>query len=96
VSAGADCWRTFYQVQTDEPGPTAWPITGATFVLLQKAQDQPAQGAATLKFFDWAYSNGDKTAGELDYIVLPSAVKAMIRKAWGSVKDASGRTVAMK
>jgi phosphate transport system substrate-binding protein len=96
AASGADWSRTFYQVLTDEPGATAWPITGATFVLLQKVQDKPAQGAATLKFFDWAYANGDKAAGELDYIVLPPAVKAMIRKAWGAVKDTSGKTVAMK
>jgi len=96
AAAGADWSKSFYQVLTDEPGKNAWPITGATFVLLQKVQDKPGQGTATLKFFDWAYVNGDKAAGELDYIVLPDAVKTMIRKEWGSLKDASGKTIAMK
>jgi phosphate transport system substrate-binding protein len=96
AAAGADWSKTFYQVLTDEPGKNAWPITGATFVLLQKVQDKPGQATATLKFFDWAYANGDKAAGELDYIVLPDAVKMMIRKEWGALKDSSGKTIAMK
>ena len=81
---------------TDEPGKNAWPITGATFVLMQKVQDKPAQGAAAIRFFDWSYTNGDKAAGDIDYIVLPESVKTLIRKEWGTIKDASGKTVAMK
>jgi phosphate transport system substrate-binding protein len=96
AAAGADWSRTFYQVLTDEPGKNAWPITGATFVLLQKVQDKPGQGTATVKFFDWAYANGDKAAGELDYIVLPEAVKTMIRKEWGDLKDGSGKAIATR
>jgi phosphate transport system substrate-binding protein len=96
AAAGAEWAKSFYQVLTDEPGKNAWPITGATFVLMQKVQDKPAQATATLKFFDWAYSNGDKAAGDIDYIVLPEAVKTMIRKEWGNVKDEAGKPVAMK
>ncbi len=95
AAAGADWTKSFYQVLTDEPGQNAWPITGATFVLMQRVQDKPAQGTATLRFFDWSFSHGDKAAGDIDYIVLPAAVKALIRKEWGSLKDASGRTVAL-
>ena len=96
AAAGADWTKSFYQVLTDEPGKNAWPITGATFVLMQRVQDKPAQGAAALKFFDWSYANGDKAASDIDYIVLPESVKALIRKEWGTIKDASGKTVAMK
>jgi phosphate transport system substrate-binding protein len=62
---------------------------------MQRVQDKPAQGAATLRFFDWSFSNGDKAAGDIDYIVLPASVKALIRKEWGSLKDASGKAVAL-
>ena len=96
AAAGADWTKSFYQVLTDEPGKNAWPITGATFVLMQRVQDKPAQGAAALKFFDWSYANGDKAAGDIDYIVLPQSVKDLIRKEWGTIKDTSGKTVAMK
>jgi len=96
AAAGADWSKTYYQVLTDEPGKDSWPITGATFVLLQKTQDKPAQGAAVMKFFDWAFANGDKAAAELDYVSLPESLKAQIRKTWTEVKDASGKTVAFK
>jgi phosphate transport system substrate-binding protein len=96
AAAGADWSRTFYQVLTEQPGKSAWPLTGATFILMQKAQAQPTQAAATLKFFDWAFANGDPAASELEYVPLPDSVKAMVRKHWGEVKDASGKIVAFK
>ncbi|MET0382361.1 MAG: phosphate ABC transporter substrate-binding protein PstS [Burkholderiaceae bacterium] len=96
AAAAADWSKSYYQVLTDEPGKDAWPITGATFVLIHKAQDKPAQGAAVLKFFDWAYGNGDKAAAELDYVSLPDALKAQVRKQWAEVKDGSGKSIALK
>ena len=63
---------------TNQPGKESWPITGATFILMHKAQDKPAQAATTLKFFDWAYKNGDKTADDLDYVPMPDRVKDTI------------------
>ncbi|HXS30966.1 MAG TPA: hypothetical protein VN755_09045, partial [Steroidobacteraceae bacterium] len=96
AAAGAEWSKTFYQVLTNQPGKDSWPITGATFILMQKVQDKPAQAAASLKFFEWAYKNGDKTADDLDYVPMPAAVKTIIEKAWGDIKDASGKTVAYK
>ncbi|HEY8358287.1 MAG TPA: phosphate ABC transporter substrate-binding protein PstS [Ramlibacter sp.] len=96
AAAGADWSKTFYQVLTNQPGAQSWPITGATFILMHKAQDKPAQAAAALKFFDWAYKNGDKTADDLDYVPMPAPVKAQIQKLWGTaIKDASGKNVAL-
>ena len=91
AAAGADWNKTFYQVLTDQPGKDAWPITGATFILMHKVQDKPAQAAAVLKFFDWAYKEGDKMAADLDYVTLPDNVKALVRKQWGEIKDAGGK-----
>jgi len=96
AAAGADWSKSFYQVLTDQPGKDSWPITGATFILMHKSQDKPAQATTTLKFFDWAYKNGDKTAGELDYVPMPDKVKGAIATAWGEIKDASGKPVAIK
>ncbi|RDI25215.1 phosphate ABC transporter substrate-binding protein (PhoT family) [Pseudacidovorax intermedius] len=94
AAAGADWNKSFYQVLTNQPGDGAWPITGATFILMHKVQDKPAQGTTVLKFFDWAYKNGDKTADDLDYVPMPDAVKATIRKSWDGIKDGSGKVVA--
>ncbi|MDR5878522.1 phosphate ABC transporter substrate-binding protein PstS [Caballeronia sp. LZ032] len=95
AAAGADWSKSFYQILTDEPGKNAWPIVGATFVLLHATQDKPAQGTETLKFFDWAFKNGGQAANDLDYISLPDSVVAEIKTQWkAKVKDASGKSVA--
>ncbi|NNU43254.1 phosphate ABC transporter substrate-binding protein PstS [Ramlibacter montanisoli] len=97
AAAGADWSKSYYQILTNQPGAQSWPITGATFILMHKAQDKPEQAVAALKFFDWAYKNGDKTADELDYVPMPVAVKAQVEKLWSNqIKDASGKTVAFK
>jgi phosphate transport system substrate-binding protein len=96
AAAGADWSKTFYQVLTDQPGKDTWPLSGATFIMMHKAQDKPVQGSNALKFFEWAFGNGDTMASELEYVPLPDSVKALVRKQWGDVKDASGKPVAYK
>ncbi|WP_412026224.1 phosphate ABC transporter substrate-binding protein PstS [Burkholderia cepacia] len=94
AAAGANWSKSFYQILTDEPGKDAWPVVGATFVLLYAKQDKPDQGKETLKFFDWAFKNGNQAATELDYISLPDPVVSEIRKQWkAKVKDASGKAL---
>jgi len=95
AAAGAEWNKSFYQVLTEQPGRDAWPITGATFILMHKVQDKPANAANALKFFDWAYANGDKMAAELEYVTLPDSLKALIHKQWAdNIKDASGKAIA--
>jgi phosphate transport system substrate-binding protein len=95
AAAGADWSKSFYQILTNESGKDAWPVVGATFVLLHTTQDKPAQGAETLKFFDWAFKNGQKAADDLDYISLPASVVTTIRAQWKSrIKDSSGKMIA--
>ena len=96
AAAGADWARSFYQILTNQPGKDSWPLTGATFILMHKAQDKPAEAASALKFFAWAYKNGDKMADDLDYVPMPDVVKTQIEKSWGDIKDTSGKAVAFK
>ena len=96
AAAGADWSKSFYQILTNQPGKASWPITGATFILMHKSQDKPQQASATLKFFDWAYQTGDKTAADLDYVPMPDSVKGIIMKSWDNIKDASGKAIALK
>ena len=96
AAAGADWSKSFYQVLTEQAGKDAWPISGATFILMHKVQDKPGQASAALKFFDWAYANGDKAAADLDYVSLPDSLKTLVRAKWATIKDASGKTVATK
>jgi len=96
AAAGADWNKSFYQILTNQPGKDAWPISGATFILMHLKQDKPANATETLKFFSWAYKNGDATAAALDYVPMPKNVIATIEKSWGEIKDNSGKPVAFK
>ncbi|MBB3006265.1 MULTISPECIES: phosphate ABC transporter substrate-binding protein PstS [Cupriavidus] len=94
AAAGADWSKSYYQILTNQPGKDAWPIAGATFILVHKNQEKPAQGTEVLKFFDWAYKSGANMAAELDYVPLPENVVNQIRSTWKtSVKDASGKAL---
>jgi phosphate transport system substrate-binding protein len=96
AAAGADWAKSFYQILTNQPGKDAWPISGATFILMHTKQDKPANATEVLKFFSWAYVNGDKTAADLDYVPMPKPVIGAIEKAWGEIKDNAGKPVAFK
>jgi phosphate transport system substrate-binding protein len=76
----------------DQPGDNTWPIVSATFIELPKNPKDPTRSANVMKFFDWAYKDGDKAAANLEYIPLPEPVKESIRKAWRSeVKGPDGK-----
>ena len=96
ASAGADWAKSFYQILTEQAGKDSWPISGATFIMMHTKQDKPAQATHALKFFDWAYSSGDKMADDLDYVPMPDAVKAAIRQSWSKITDGAGKAVAVK
>jgi len=95
AAANAD-WKnapTFYQILTDQPGKNAWPIAGASFILMHAKQDKPQNAAEVLKFFAWCFRNGQKLAEDLDYVPLPDSVVKLIEDAWKSqIKDASGKS----
>ncbi len=94
AAAGAD-WNksAFYEILTNQSGKDSWPITGATFILMHKVQDKPAQAAEALKFFAWAYKNGAGMADELDYVPLPDSLVKLIQTSWSQIKDASGKPI---
>jgi phosphate transport system substrate-binding protein len=96
AAAGADWTKTFYHILTNQPGKDAWPISGATFVLMHVKQDKPANATEALKFFNWAYANGNAAATALDYVPMPPTVVTAIQKSWGEIKDGSGKAVAYK
>jgi phosphate transport system substrate-binding protein len=81
----------FYLVLLDQPGASAWPITGATFILVRARQADAAKGRAVLDFFDWCYKNGDPAAVQLDYVPLPATVKDLIRKSWSKIAGPDGK-----
>jgi phosphate transport system substrate-binding protein len=84
----------FYEILTNEPGKASWPITGASFILMHKVQDNPANATEVLKFFDWSYANGSLMAKALDYVPMPDSVVKLIQTSWkNSLKSKDGTAV---
>jgi phosphate transport system substrate-binding protein len=80
-------------VLTDQQGDRAWPITGASFILLHARQEKPQAGREVLRFFEWAYRNGGSMAQELDYVPMPEPVVKQIQASWKAVTDGNGRSL---
>ena len=91
AAAGADWAHApgFYMIITNSPGAKSWPIAGATFILIPKEPKDAAATSEALKFFAWAYKNGDKMAESLDYIPMPDSVVKLIEAKWKSDVKAS-------
>jgi phosphate transport system substrate-binding protein len=91
AAANAD-WATapsFYVILTNQSGAQSWPITGASFIIVYKKPDDAAALGEVLKFYDWAFKNGQKAADELDYVPLPAKVVDLVEASWKSNIQAS-------
>jgi phosphate transport system substrate-binding protein len=81
-------------VLTDQPGKDSWPISGASFILMQKSQENADKAAAVLKFFDYSFKNGGKAATEMDYVPMPANVVKLVQDMWKTeIKTAGGQAV---
>jgi phosphate transport system substrate-binding protein len=86
--------QDFYLIMTDAPGKTSWPLAGSTFILMQKSQDNAEQAKEAVKFFTWAFKNGDQMAKDLQYVPLPPAVAKLVEKAMqDQLKMADGKAL---
>jgi len=96
-AAAADVkWESapgMYVILTNQQGDNTWPISGATFILMQKNPTDAKASAEALKFFDWAYTSGDRIAKDLYYVPLPDGVKQIVREVWKKDIMASGQPV---
>lgn len=79
-SGSFDPAKHFFLWLINAPGKDAWPIAGATFILL--AGEQRDSNIAAVKFFDWAFSQGDDTAKRLVYVPLPGPLISKVRAYW--------------
>lgn len=76
----------FNLILANQPGATAWPMTVATFILMPTEPEDAEAAAAALKFFDWAYANGDGMAKDLDYIPMPDSVVSKVKASvWSQI-----------
>jgi phosphate transport system substrate-binding protein len=71
----------------NQKGATAWPITGASFILMYRDPKNPANSQEVLRFFDYAFTYGAKPAESLDYVPLPKPLTDRIKQdVWSQIK----------
>jgi phosphate transport system substrate-binding protein len=92
AAAGADWAGTpgFGVVLTNQAGANAWPMAGATFILMYKQPGDVAASNTALKFFKWAYANGDALATGLHYVPMPDNVVQQVEGSWKQVQGWPG------
>jgi phosphate transport system substrate-binding protein len=96
AAANAD-WKaslpSMYVVLVNQPGAGAWPITGASFILVQKSQTDAARAKAMFEWFNWNYTSGASAATALDYVPIPTNVYQLVEKQVWPTVTASGSPV---
>ncbi|PKN46716.1 MAG: phosphate ABC transporter substrate-binding protein PstS [Deltaproteobacteria bacterium HGW-Deltaproteobacteria-17] len=86
----------FYMVLNDQPGDETWPIAGATFILIHRAQADASKARAIFRFFDWCYRSGAELAKKLHYVPMPESVFSLVQSRWESEISSGGKPVAWK
>jgi phosphate transport system substrate-binding protein len=71
---------------TNAPGKGAYPIAGATWLLVYQQQKDPAKGKKLVEFLKWAAKDGEKMAKNLDYAPLPENVQERVLKEINDIK----------
>lgn len=71
---------------TNAPGKDAYPICGATWLLVYQEQKDPAKGKKLVEFLKWSQKDGEKMAKDLDYAPLPEALQTRVLKRIDEIK----------
>ena len=71
---------------TNAPGKEAYPIAGATWLLVYQQQKDPAKGKKLVEFLKWAAKDGEKMATDLNYAPLPESVQERVLKRIDEIK----------
>jgi len=71
---------------TNAPGNDAYPIAGATWLLVYQQQKDPAKGKKLVEFLKWALTKGEGMAKDLNYAPLPDAVQQRVLKRIDEIK----------
>ena len=61
---------------TNAPGKDAYPIAGATWLLVYQQQKDATKGKKLVEFLKWALNKGETMAKDLDYASLPEECPA--------------------
>jgi phosphate transport system substrate-binding protein len=84
--ATADIPDDFRFSMTNAPGKDAYPIAGATWLLVYQQQKDAAKGKKLVEFLKWSLTDGEKMAKDLQYAPLPESVQQRVLKRIGEIK----------
>jgi phosphate transport system substrate-binding protein len=68
------------------PGDKAYPISGATWLLIYERQKDAAKGKKLVEFLNWALTKGEGMASSLDYASLPESVQQRVLERIKTIK----------
>ena len=71
---------------TNAPGKDAYPIAGATWLLVYEQQKDAMKGKKLVEFLKWAMKDGEKMARDLQYAPLPEKVQERVLKRVDEIK----------
>jgi phosphate transport system substrate-binding protein len=71
---------------TNAPGKGAYPIAGATWLLVYQQQKDATKGKKLVEFLKWALTKGEAMAKDLDYASLPESVQQRVLKRIDEIK----------
>lgn len=83
----------FHMMLTDQPGDNTWPITGASYILMHKEQENLRVAKEALRFFSWCYENGNDEAEALHYVPMPKEVVTLVKTLWKKSMTANGAAI---
>jgi phosphate transport system substrate-binding protein len=71
---------------TNAPGKDAYPICGATWLLVYEQSKDSAKGKKLVEFLKWALTKGEQMAKDLNYAPLPDNVQQRVLKRIDDIK----------
>ena len=72
---------------TNAPGSNAYPIAGATWLLVYEQSKDPAKGKKLVEFLKWALTKGEGMAKDLNYAPLPDEIQQRVLKRIDEIKS---------
>ncbi len=84
--ATADIPDDFRFSMTNAPGKDAYPIAGATWLLVYQQQKDVTKGKKLVEFLKWSLTDGEKMAKDLQYAPLPESIQQRVLTRIGEIK----------
>jgi phosphate transport system substrate-binding protein len=71
---------------TNAPGKNAYPVSGATWLLVYEQQKDATKGKKLVEFLKWAETKGEQMAKDLEYAPLPDNLRDRVLKRVDEIK----------